>query len=611
MRQEQKNLSNKEIASILRNIAAVYLLTNANRFKIIAYDNAADTVGQLTRELKDIWQEDKLFNIPGIGKTIGSNLDELFKTGKSEHFKGIMKKIPSTVFILMNLPTIGPKKAYKLVQALKLLNPKTVIKDLQKAAEQNHVAKLETFGEKSQKDILEAIKLYEKRSSKSDRMPLPYAYALAREISNYLEKFPGVNRIHTLGSLRRMVSTIGDVDIAVQVESHKVHKVKSLEKEIVNYFLKFPKIISVVNTGDKKASVIVSPNIRVDLRVQGEKSYGAMLQYFTGSKMHNIRLREYGIKKGLSLNEYGIKSISNFQLPTSIEIPNPKSKLFEFKEEKELYNFLGLQYIPPEIREGTNEIDLAEKNKIPNLVEIKDIKGDLHIHSSYDLKPSHDFGENSYQEILEKAEQLKYEYVGFTDHNTKISGQTEKEILDIMKLRYKDIRKINSKVKNFIGLEIDIMPHGKLALPEKAIDYVDFLIVSVHSVFNMDMKSMTQRVLSALSYPKVKILAHPTGRLLGSREGFELDWAKIFEFCSKKNIAIEINSLPKRLDLPDSLVREALQYKVKFAINTDAHANSHMDGMFYGVSVARRGWCTKNDIINTLSISDFRKWINR
>ncbi|OGK39823.1 hypothetical protein A2954_01515 [Candidatus Roizmanbacteria bacterium RIFCSPLOWO2_01_FULL_37_12] len=611
MKSDQNKFSNKEIAKILRNIAAVHLLKNENRFKRVAYENAAETVEQSSRELRDIWQDGKLFDIPGIGKTIGSNLEEYFKTGKSKHFNSILKKVPSTVFILMNLPTIGPKKAYKLVKELKLLIPKTVIEDLQNACKQNKVAELESFGKKSQEDILEAIKLFRKRSSKSERMPLPYAYELAKELSDYLKKIPGITRVDTLGSLRRMVATIGDIDISVQVESRKDHKVERLQKEIINYFVKFPKTISIDSSGENKASIIVSPNIRVDLRVQEERSYGAMLQYFTGSKSHNIKLREYALKKGLSLNEYGIKKVKSQK--SKVKSINQNSKILEFSTEEKFYNFLGLQYIPPEIREGTNEIELSEKNKVSKLVELKDIKGDLHIHSSYDLKPSHDLGENSYSEILEKADQLGYEYIGFTDHNPKTSGLPEQEITEIMNLRYRVIKKLSNKVneaKFFIGLEADIQPDGRLALPEKAIDLVDYLIVSVHSAFNLDVKSMTQRVMKALSYPKVKILGHPTGRLLGKREGFELDWKAIFDFCRNKKIALEINSWPERLDLPDSLVREALNQKVKFVINTDAHANLHLDGMIYGVSVARRGWCKKDDIINTLDYSAFKRWLN-
>ncbi|MBI4009075.1 hypothetical protein HY357_02485 [Candidatus Roizmanbacteria bacterium] len=608
----QKKFSNKAIAHLLRSVATVYLLKGVNRFRTIAYENAADAVEHLTRELRDIWQDNKLYDVPGIGPSIGSHLDEYFKAGRSKHFDSILKKIPSAVYQLMKIPTVGPKKAYKLVTSLKLINDRTAVEDLKKACLAGKVAKLETFGEKSQQDILEAINLFEKRSTKTERMPLPYAFSLAKELTEYIKQFPSVKRVDALGSLRRMVATIGDIDIAVVVSDKKTH-------DLIQHFLKFAKLIRIDNAGEKKASIIVRPNVRVDLRVEEEKSYGSMLQYFTGSKAHNINLREYALRKGLSLSEYGIKSIkkvpsSMFQVPSKSKDPifNKQTELFEFKNEVNFYKFLGLQYIPPEIREGTDEIELAKMQKIPRLIETKEIKGDLHIHSSYNLKPSHDFGKNSYKEILDHAEKLHYEYVGFADHNPKIGDLSEKEVIEIMRLRNYEInkiRKLNMKVKCFVGLEVDILPSGKIALPEKAIEYVDYLIISVHSAFNLDIKTMTARVMKALDYPKIKILGHPTGRLLGRREGFELEWSRIFDFCKKKNIAIEINSWPERLDLPDTLVREGLKYGLKYTINTDAHANNELDGVFYGVAVARRGWCKKSDIINTFSFRKFEEWL--
>ncbi len=619
MNDKINKFSNKEIVNLLRSVAAVYLLTGQNRFKIIAYEKAADAVEHLSRELRDVWQEGKLYKVPGIGPSIGSHLEEYFNTGRSKHFASRLNKVPGGVFKLMELPTVGPKKAYKLVKELKLVDPNTVIEDLKKACIRGKVARLESFGEKSQQDILEAIKLFERTSSKAERMPLPYAYSLAKEVIDYLKKKQYVKRVDALGSLRRMVATIGDIDVAVQVQSHKVHKAKSMEKEIINYFIKFPKKVSVDNAGEKKASIIVAPNIRVDLRIQDEKSYGSMLQYFTGSKAHNMNLREFALKKGLSLSEYGIKPIDKVKSEKlKVKSYNSKLKIFEFNTEEKFYNFLGLQYIPPEIREGTNEIELALNRQIPQLIELNDIKGDLHIHSSYDLKPSHDLGKNTYKEILEKAVQLGYQYVGFADHNPKISELSESEVVAIMKKRFHEINKIlnkkrstpgEKKINYFIGLEVDIRPNGKIALPEKAFDYVDYLIVSIHSSFNQDSRTMTKRVVRALDYPKVKIFGHPTARLLGKREGIELDWQEIFAHCKKKNIALEINSWPERLDLPDTLVREGLNYNVKYIIDTDAHAADQMKGMFYGVSVAKRGWCKKSDIINTLPYEEFEKWL--
>jgi DNA polymerase (family 10) len=602
-----EKFTNKSIAEILRNIAAAYLLTNQNRFRIIAYEKAADSIEHMTRELKDIWEEEKLDDVPGLGKSLMAHLDEYFSIGKSKHFIEVLATIPAPVFALMKVPSIGPKKAYKLVNELKLEHVDTVVQDLKKAAEAGRIETIPSFGKKSQKDILEAIELFKTyKARNNDRMPLPYAFALATEVMDYLKKHPQVKRADALGSLRRMVSTIGDIDIAVQAPDDKA-------EEIVAHFLEFPRKISVDNAGKKKASIIASPNIRIDLRVQEERSYGSMLQYFTGSKSHNVKLREYALKKGLSLSEWGIKPMKE-GINTHAKNFNKEAQLFEFKREEDFYRFVGVDWIPPEIREGNGEIEAALKKKLPQLIELKDISGDLHTHSSYDLKPSHDLGEHTYDEMIQKATELNYEYIGFADHNPSLAGNSKDDIIAIMKKRKSYIDKkirINKhdQSKYFIGMETDILPNGEIVLPVEAIQYLDYMVISVHSSFRLGAREMTKRVLKALSYPKVKILGHPTGRLLGKREGFELEWEKIFEFLKEHDIAIEVNAWPERLDLPDSLVREAVDYGVKLCINTDAHARDQMDNMYYGVSVARRGWATKSDIINTLSYEKFKEWL--
>jgi DNA polymerase (family 10) len=602
MKINQEKFSNKTIAHLLRSIAAVYLLTNEIRFKVIAYEKAADTVEHLSRELKDVWEEGKLINYHGIGPTISEHLSEYFQKGYSVHFDKILKKVPATVFELMKIPSIGPKKAYKLVKTLKLLNEKTLFEDLKQACLNHKIDVIPTFGEKSETDILKALEIFERKIQKTSRMPLPYAFEIAEELKSYLSKNQFIKRIDALGSLRRMVSTIGDIDIAVVAHEKDA-------AEIVKYFIKYPKKLSVEGAGDKKASIIVRPNIRIDLRVQEERNYGSMLQYFTGSKAHNIKLREFANKKGFSLSEYGIKGIKNYDL----RFKNKEESLKTFSNEKEFYKFLGLQYIPPEIREGTDEIELAEQNKLPKLVEISDIKGDFHIHSSYDVKPSHDLGTSSIEEIAEKAISLDYEYIGFSDHNPSVSTNSKDEIVEILKKRKEYIQKIfernKYKLHYFIGLEVDILPDGLLALPEKAFQYLDYVIVSVHSSFQMDRKRMTERVLKALQFPKVKIFGHPTGRLLEKRDGYELEWEQIFKTCKKNNIAVEINSWPLRLDLPDVLVREANQQGVSCVINTDSHAVDQMKFLSYGVSVARRGWLKKSDIINTKTDIEIRGWM--
>lgn len=587
--------SNREIAMLLRSLAAAHLIKNNNRFQIIAYENAADSVEHLNREIKDIWQEGKLDQVPNIGKTIASGLSEYFKSGYSTHFDSILKGIPPTVFELMKIPSIGPKKAHKLVSAFKIVNIETVFYDLKNLCLSGKIAKLETFGQKSQELILRELEHYlaQGRTVDNYRMALPYASALADEVVVYMKKNKYVKKVDVLGSLRRMLNTVGDIDIAVSANP-------KYSSQIVDHFIKFPRKTIVENSGDKKAAIIVSPGVRIDLRVQERRNYGSMLQYFTGSKDHNIRLREYALRGKLSLSEWGIKKIGK------------KKELLEFDTEQKFYNYLGMQYIPPELREGTNEIEVALKSKLPRLVELKDIKGDMHLHSNYEMKISHDSGLNSYNEILSKARALEYLYVGLSDHNPKISGLTDKEIIIIMKKRKEYIRhKLGQKtrVKHFIGLEVDILPTGDLALPKEAFEYVDYLVVAVHSVFRSDIKTITTRVLKALDNPKVKILGHPTGRLLGKRKSYELEWEKIFESCKKNNIAMEINAWPERLDLPDILVREAIRSDVKLVISTDAHANDHMDNMKYGVSVARRGWATKDDIINTRDYKSFNKWL--
>ena len=336
-----KHITNKDVAHILRSIAAAHLIKNKNRFRIIAYENAAGAVEYLNREIYEIWKEGKLKDVQGIGEMIADSLDEYFRTGRSKHFEEFKKGIPETVFELMKVPTIGPKKAYKLVKELKLTKEKTLLEDLKKAALQGKIAPLPTFGKKSEESIIDALEKYRGHGGKHQRIPFNQAIQIAGEILDYLKKNKNIKRVDILGSLRRKSSTIGDVDIAA------ISK-KGTEKEVVDYFLAYPKKSSFINSGLKKASIMVSPHIRVDFRVQDAKSYGSMLQYFTGNKDHNIKLREYALKKGFSLSEYGIK-----------DLRSKDKKLYKFSNEKQFYNFLGLDFIPPEAREGLGEIEDA------------------------------------------------------------------------------------------------------------------------------------------------------------------------------------------------------------------------------------------------------------
>ena len=588
-------MTNLEIAELLRKVAAAYLILNENRFRIIAYERAADSVEHLTSDVKDMWDDGKLGDIPGVGGGIAANLDELFKTGKSRHWESVLLKVPQAIFPLLLVPGIGPKKAYTLVTKLKLKSEKTVVSDLEKAAKAGKIAPLEGFGDKSQEVILSAIATYKRGQIKENRMPLPYADAIASELIAYLKTVPGTKRIDAMGSLRRQVSTIGDIDIAVATRD---------PEKVIERFVHFPHQ-KIIDQGTRGATLLLVNGRQVDLRVQKPEAYGAMLQYFTGSKHHNIQLREYALEKGLSLSEHGIKSVKT-------------GKITAYDSEKKFYDALGIPYIEPELREDKGEIQAALHDTLPRLLTPSDVRGDLHVHSSYNIEPSHDLGKNTVGELLSKAQDLGYSYIGFSDHNPSVTKHTKNQIIDIMKRRKEKYEQqysswkdnVKHRVNYFLMCEVDILPDGKLALPEEAMEFVDAVIVSVHSSFTQPRTLTTDRLIRAMtSHPKVRILGHPTGRLLGSREGIDADWPKIFETAKARDIALEINAFPERLDLPDTLVFDARKLGVRFTIDTDAHASGHMDLMRYGVSVARRGWCQMHDVVNTMEYNEFRRWL--
>src|SRR5680860_1716263 len=587
-------MTKKEIAELLRNVASAYSIKNEQKFyfQIIAYQKAADAIENSITEIKDLNKDNALQSLPGVGPSIKAHLEELLKTGTIAHFKWVFEDIPSSVFPLLKIPSFGPKKAYRLVKTFKLNNPKTVIKDLENIAKKGKITPLAGFGEKSEQDIIRAINEYELEKTKSVRMTLPFALELADKITDYLKKSEFAMQVELLGSLRRMVSTVGDIDIAAA---------SSNPKGVIEHFTKYPYKERVIEKGDTTSSILTSGGHQVDLMVQPPEAFGSLLQHFTGSKAHNIHLREYALKKGLSLSEYGIK---NPKLPNK--------KLQQYKTEELFYKAIDMDWVPPELREDSGEIELAIGHDLPKLIELSDIKGDLHIHSNYPIEPSHDLGRNSITEMLDKAKEFKYEYLGFSEHNPSISKHSESELLKILLKRDKMFEKIakdKKDVRIIKLLEVDILPTGKLAISDKAFDFLDGVIVSVHSSFTLDINKMTNRIIQGLSNKKAKILGHPTGRLINERQGYNLDWNKIFEFCFKNNKAIEINSCPSRLDLPDTLVKKAVEKGVKLVINTDSHAVYQMKNMKYGVSVARRGWAKKSDILNTLPYNEFIKWL--
>lgn len=590
-------MTNLEIAKLLRNVAAALSILDEKKFyfQILSYKKAADEIANLINQVSDLVKEDKLDIIPGIGISIKLSLTELTKTGKVKNFEEVLGKVPASIFPLIEIPSIGPKKAFKLVTALNLKNPATVIEDLEKEAKNGKVAIIETFGEKSQSDILRVIEEFYKGAGKTTRMLLPFANSLSEKIIDYLKKLPEVIDAKPLGSLRRKSPTVGDLDIAVATNN---------PEKVVNYFAEYPYKSRIIEKGPNTGSILTTGGCQVDIMTQAPEGFGSLLQHFTGSKNHNVHLREIALKKGLSLSEYGIKEGNK----------NSSLKRIQYKTEEDFYKALGMEWIPPEIREDAGEIELALNNNLPKLIELKDIKGDLHIHSSYNIEPSHDMGRDTMENMLIRAKALGYEYLGFSEHNPSISNHTKDQIYSILARRKDKIEQLKSS-KKYIQiinlLEVDILVNGDLAIDDKCFSELDGAIVSIHSSFSLNKNEMTKRVLHGLSNPKAKILAHPTGRKIQERPGIDLDFEKIFDFCLKNNKALEINSWPERTDLPDKLIREAISLGLKFVIDTDSHAISHMDLMEYGVFNAKRGWAKKSDILNALEYNKFIDWIRK
>lgn len=594
-----KNMNNLEIAELLTSISAAYKLTGSSgsRFKIVAYERAADAVEHLSSEAKDLWDDGKLEEVAGIGKSIASHLDEIFRTGTSKHFEDLVKDIPPATFDLLKVSGVGPKTAYKIATEYKTdFSKGKPLAILKKLAKKGKIAAMDGFTELTEKSILEAID--EVKTQKDKRLLLNYAQKLATEITDWLKEDENILEADPLGSLRRKASTVGDVDITVSAHDPQ----KALER-----FVSYPNANRTIEKGDRSASIIIAGGRRVDMIASRPEAYGALLQHFTGSKHHNVALREFALKHNLSLSDYGIYKIDK----------KGNKKLEEIETEKEFYAKLGMDWIPPELREDRGEIEAALKHILPTLVEIEDIKGDLHMHSDFDIETSHDIGANSMMEHIDVASKMGYEYIAFTEHNPSKSKHTDQEILDLIKKKKEKIEHINLELGNrkngvkkvFNSLEIDMLPKGGVPVSNNGLDLLDFALVSIHSSFRLSRKHMTERVLKSLEHPKAKIFAHPTGRILNEREGVELDWEAIFSFCVEKDKWIEINASPSRLDLPDSLVRDAVKNGVKLSLGTDAHHIDHMSLMPYGVSVARRGWCEKKDIVNTRTLSEFENML--
>ncbi|OGC38496.1 hypothetical protein A2155_00425, partial [candidate division WWE3 bacterium RBG_16_52_45] len=446
------------------------------------------------------------------------------------------------------------------------------------------IEKIEGFGRRSQELILKAI---EGREQHKERILLPVAFSIAERLIEQILRLPGVVRADPLGSLRRMVSTVGDIDIGIATTE---------PQKVVKEFTSLPDVARVVGAGGAKATVVLKTGRQVDIRVHNPKSYGALLQYFTGSKSHNIHIRKIANDQGLSLSEYGVKKYQGGKI-TGEYLPT--------ETEEEFYRLLKLPWIPPELREDTGEIEAAQKGQLPKLVEVADVLGEIHVHTT------HSDGEETTASMVEEAIRLGRKYIGISDHSpsvlTRGLPQAREEILK-RKREIEELReKYQDKIGLFFGAEVNIDAQAKMALPDELLALYEYTIGSIHTSFDQTKEITTKRLIAALENPYVNALGHPTGRLLGEREAYEVDWEAVFAATKKHQKILEINSYPSRLDLPDDLVRSARQRGIKFLISTDAHRHEHYRNLRFGVAVARRGWCEAGDIVNTSEANSFVK----
>ncbi|MCX6764572.1 MAG: DNA polymerase/3'-5' exonuclease PolX [Candidatus Nealsonbacteria bacterium] len=568
-------MKNQEVAKILYDIA-IFLAIDDVAFKPYAYEKAALNIESLEEDLEDIYKKGgkgALEDIPGVGKNIADSMEEYLKTGKIKYYESLKKKLPVELDELMAIEGVGPKKIKVLYQKLGIKN----LKELERAAKGHKIASLFSFGEKSEKNILEGI-AFLKRSK--GRFLLGEIFPKAKEIEEKLKALKEIKKISQAGSLRRKKETIGDVDFLVVTKN---------PKKVMDFFVSLPGVDKVWAKGLTKASVKMSGGFDVDLRAVPEKSYGSALQYFTGSKEHNIATRKIAINKGLKLNEYGVFK---------------GKKMVAGWSEEGIYRALGMLFIEPELRENRGEVEASLEGKLPKLIELGDIKGDLHCHSDWDG------GENSILEMARTAIEKGYEYLGISDHTKFLrieqgldEKQLEKQRKEIEKLNRK-LKKENLKFKILQGAETNILNDGSLDIKDKALSKLDYVIAGVHSSLKMPRAKMTERIIRAMKNPFVKIISHPTGRILKKRDEYQADFDKILRAAKEFGVALEVNACPERMDLNDINIKKAMEAGVKLAINTDSHRKDQLKFMEFGIFQARRGWAKKQDIINTQSLEN-------
>ncbi|MEW6386365.1 MAG: DNA polymerase/3'-5' exonuclease PolX [Thermodesulfobacteriota bacterium] len=573
-------MKNKEIAKLFYAISE-YLEMDGVPFKPYAYQKAAITLENLKDDVAELYQKGGLKGlkaIPGVGESIALKIEEYLKTGKIQYYEEFKQKLPIELDEIVAVEGVGPKKAKVLYEQLGIKN----LEELAEAAQAHRLAPLFGFGEKTEKNILEAIEFLKKSKG---RFLLGEILPIATSVLEKLKSLPEVERISTAGSLRRMKETIGDVDFLV---------ISQDPARVMDFFVSLPGVVKVWGHGTTKSSVRLKEGVDMDLRVIPPESYGAALQYFTGSKEHNIALRKIAIDKGYKLSEYGLFK---------------GSQAIAARTEEEVYEKLGLPWIPPEMREDRGEIEAGIAGRLPQLIDYRDLKGDLHVHCNWDG------GANSIEEIAAASMEMGYEYVGISDHTKFLRiehGLDEEQLLE----RNREIDEINRKFEQggrrfrvLKGCEANIMADGSIDIVDEVLAQLDYVIAGVHSHFKMPKEEMTRRIITAMKNPHVDIISHPTGRILKRREEYEAAFADLLRAAQDTGTILEINSYPERLDLNDVNILAAKQAGVKMVINTDAHQVDQLRLIKFGISQARRGWAEKKDIINAWPVEELLKMV--
>ncbi len=566
-------MKNADIAAIFNAMADLLEINGENPFRIRAYRKAAFTMESLGKDVSSL-PEEEILELPGIGKDLAGKISEYLGTGKIEAYEQLKTELPEGLVTLLSVPGLGPKTVSLLYREHHV----TDLDHLERLARDHKLSTLPGIKEKTETAIIKGIEMIRRYAS---RYPIGRVLPIAREMREFLQAHAPVNRIEVAGSIRRWKETIRDIDIICT---------SARPAEVMRLFAEMPEVRQVLMKGPTKASVVISDGIQVDIRVVEEESFGSAIAYFTGSKEHNIRLRELALKQGLKLNEYGI-------------FREKDSKKLGGKHEEDIYKVLGLQYVPPELREDRGEVEAARQNALPHLIDQDDIRGDLHAHSNWSD------GSLEIEELITAPMAKGYSYIALTDHSKGLGvarGLSDEKLLE----QVRAVNALNKKLKGFrilTGTEVNIRNDGSLDYGDEVLKQLDVVVASVHSGFRQQKEQLTSRIVKAMENPYVSIIGHLSGRLIGERDAYELDMEAVLDSAMRTGTAIEINAYPLRLDLSEAYVRVAKEKGIPVVISTDAHTSGQFDYMEYGIAVARRGWLEKKDVLNTLPCEKLRK----